>query len=290
MTRAKSRLFIIALFALYASSFCYQERLYSGSEERLPILPSALFLKATTGYMHQAVAEAAFVQSAVFLGGVKPGVPPETYAQSLAHNYLQVTSLYPEFQDPYYYAQSYLADVGSKYSLAVNDILDNGRKAYPENTIFPFFQAYNCFRHLDEPLKAAEIFREASTYPNAPPMFAHLAATLSAKGGMLEAAIIALTALKKSSDDKNVIKRYQEEIDAFHAAITVQGAVNSFHTENQRYPEKLDELVPRYIDALPTLGPFFELTWSPPIIGVSAPGPNSEKKNRRNLPVSKPDI
>ena len=272
------RVLIPSLFifiVLYSSSFIYQERVFKEVPEELSILPSSQFLKACSGYLHQVVAETAFVQSAVFIGGVEPGTDPENYAHTLANNYLQITTLYPEFQDPYYFAQSNLAYVAPQYATAVNEVLDNGRRAYPENLIFPFFQAYNHFRYLNEPLKAAEIFREASHFPDAPPMFAHLAATLSAEGGMLEAAIISLTALLRSSDDEIVQERYQKEIDVFKKALSVQRAVIAFYNDLQYYPENFEELVPQYLKSLPEIDPTYKLTWNPPVVGVAVSPPTN---------------
>lgn len=267
MSKAKG-FAIVFLLALYFPSFIYQERFYQDVSQKLAILPSASFLRATAGYLRQLVAEVAFVQSGVFLGGVKPGVPPDTYAKELAHNYLQITTLYPQFQDPYFYTQSYVAYAGQEYSAIANDILDNGRKAYPENLIFPFFQAFNYFYHLGEPLQAAEIFRQASMLPKAPPMFAHLAAILPAEGGALEAAIISLTALIKSTDDPIVKRRYEEEVEAFRSALGVQRAVTAYFAEQHHHPNTLEELIPKYIEQLPDIGPRFELTWNPPVVGV----------------------
>ena len=43
---------------------------------------------------------------------------------------------------------------------------------------------------MNEPLKGAEAFAEAAKLPEAPPMFGHLAALLSAKGGDIAAGLI----------------------------------------------------------------------------------------------------
>ena len=134
---------ILPVCLAYALVFLLQERLFQGSAVQLAPVPTAQFLRATSGYLKQLVAETLFVQSAVFLGGVPAGTDAKTYAPVLAHNYRQVTALYPEFQDPYYYAQAYLAEVGPEFARAANDILANGRNGDPDNLIYPFFQGYN---------------------------------------------------------------------------------------------------------------------------------------------------
>ena len=266
-------LFLAPFLGFYLFVFFHQDRLYRDTVVQLQPIPSAQFLRATTGYLKQLLAEVFFAQSSVFLGGLKPGTNPESYAPVLAHNYRQITALYPEFQDPYYFAQSYLAHVGPEYARAANEILANGREAYPENLAYPFFQGYNYFRHLEQPLEAAAVFREASYLPEAPPMFAHMVIILTAEGGMLEASILSLMALSKSTDDEAIKKMYQKEIEMFKKALAVQKAANAYQVERMRTPTTLDELVPDYLPALPDFGQAFELTWKPPVVGLKRPKP-----------------
>jgi len=270
MKRGAAFLLLPAL-AVYCMAFLAQEKLFKELAPHLQPLPSAQFLKATTGYLHQLVAEISFIQSGVFLGGVKPGTEPQSYAPALAHNYRQITSLYPAFNDPYYYSQSYLASVSPEFARSANDILATGRKAYPENLIYPFFQGFNFFSYLDEPLEAAKVFQEASLLPKAPSMFAHLASILSAVGGQLEAGIISLQVMLRSTDDEAVKNHYQEEIAMFKKALNVQKAAEAFYAAHQHYPDSLNELVPEFIDALPSFGQSFVLTWKAPVVGLKRP-------------------
>lgn len=269
--RRAAHLLLVPLFAVYGLFFLAQENLFREREVPLQPVPNASFLRATAGYLHQLTAEVLFVQSAVFLGGLKPGIDHLSYAPVLAHNYRQIATLYPHFNDPYYFAQSYLSSVAPEFAEATNDILATGRKAYPENLIYPFFQGFNLFRYLDEPLKAADVFREASQLPDAPPMFAHLAVILSAQGGQLQAGILTLHAMLKSTDDEVIKKRYQEEIEMFKQAVRVQRAADAFYAAHHRYPGTLDELVPAFLPSLPSFGTAFELTWKPPVVGLKRP-------------------
>lgn len=269
--RRMENLFLAPLLVVYGLLFLTQDHLFKEKNASLRLIPSAAVLRVTTGYLQQLTAEILFVQSAVFLGGLKPGTDPQSYVATLAHNYRQITTLYPQFNDPYYYAQSYLANVAPEVTRATNEILSTGRKAYPENLIYPFFQGFNCFRYLDQPLEAADIFREASRLPDAPQMFSHLAVILAAQGGQLQAGILTLHAMLKSTDDVAVKKRYQEEIDMFKLALKVQKAVDAFYVVRQQYPASLNELVPDFLSALPSFGTAFELTWHAPVVGLKRP-------------------
>lgn len=265
-------LFLFPAIAVYCMVFLQQEKLNQEVVSNLQPIPSAPFLQATTGYLRQLVAEIFFIQSSVYLGGVKSGTDPKLYAAALAHNYKQITSLYPAFYDPYFYSQSYLAAVSPEYAKAANDILAIGRKAYPENIIYPFFQGFNLFRYLDEPLEASKVFQEASLLPKAPPLFTRLAIILAAEGGQLEAAIISLKALLNDPKADDATKhRYFEELVMFTDALTVQEAVKKFKTQKGTYPQALEQLVPEYIPALPTFGTAFVLTWKAPNVGLKRP-------------------
>ncbi len=263
-------LFVIVL-GLYICIFTVQEKTFKRIYKPLSPVPAASFLKIASGYGRQMVAEIFFIQSSVFLGGLPNTIEPESYGDVLAHNFLQIASLYPEFSDPYYFAQSYLTYISSELARKVNVILSVGRTVEPNNLIYPFFQAFNYFNYLSKPLQAAAILREASRLPDAPPMFNHLAVILEAEGGELEASLLSLQALLNSSSDKGVRKRYKDEIHMLRKALTVQKAVGEFTMRNQRYPAALDELVPDYLSALPDFGTSFELTYDPPRVGLIRP-------------------
>jgi len=283
--RAIRHLPLLVLMAAYCLVFLAQEKLFLDRPVSLQPVPAAAFLRATTGYLRQLTSEILFVQSSVFLGGVKPGTDHTTYAPVLAHNYKQITTLYPQFIDPYYFAQGYLPHMNPEFAQATNDILATAREAHPADLIFPFFLGFNLFRYLDKPLEAAEVFRQASLLPKAPPMFGRLAAVLAAQGGQLQAAILSLQVLVKTTDDEGVKKRYYEEIEMFRQALRVQKAVNDFVAAHQRYPGSLDELIPSFIPALPTFGHAYVLTWNPPNVGLQRP--HLEKK-KPSTPLRRP--
>ena len=91
---------------------------------------------------------------------------------------------------------------------------------------------------------------------------------------MLEASILSLMALTKSTEDEAIRQRYREEMEMFKSALAVQKAVNAFQIARMRTPATLDELVPEFLPALPTFGQAFELTWNPPVVGLKRPSRN----------------
>jgi hypothetical protein len=269
---------LIPAIVIYGFVFIAQERIFKGNHIDLKIIPSFQLLRAATGYIHQLVAEFFFVNEAVFLGGIKPGVDLVSYAPVLSHNYLQITSLYPEFIDPYYYSQAYLPHLGREFAQDTNNILATGIASHPNSFILRLFAGVNTFQYLDDPVAAAKIFQDASNLKDAPPMFGHLAAILSADGGNLNAAILSLRTMLNVEENETIKSRYQEEIEMFQQAIQVQNAINYYFATTQQYPSSLEALVPTYLKQLPTFGSSFDLVYEQSQVKLKRPTTASRKK------------
>lgn len=54
---------------------------------------------------------------------------------------------------------------------------------------------------------------------------------------------------------------FPETVSRFSTALNVKKAVGAFNGAHERYPDSLNELVPEFLDAHPTFGQAFELTW-----------------------------
>jgi len=269
------------LAVLYAAIFLHQERLFAERGQILGFVPAAQFLRASSGYWRQLTAEAIFVKTAVFLGGLKPGSDKNAYAPALANNYRQITLLYPEFRDPYYFTQGYLPYISQDAARAANDILATGLKTYPDSYELRLFMGFNYLNNLNEPLKAAEVFREASERPKAPPIFAYLAALFSADGGDLQAALITLRALNEAENDREVKDRYEHEIVLLEKAIGLFQAAKRYQAAHGQFPDIPERLIPDYIADVPDFMPYFELVWQPPQVRLKRPEPAKVERYKR---------
>ncbi len=259
-----TRFLFVMVVLLYIGMFLPLDKSYQNRAEQLTHAPPVEFQRVVSGYLRQLVAELLFVKSSVFLGGVRPGVPVATYVKPLTSNFEVMTSLYPEFLDPYYYSQSYLTSISPESARSANRILEVGITIYPEDHILRFFHAFNYFRYLDEPLKAAKAFQDASNLPGAPPMFGHLAALFSAKGGNISAGLITLKAMLAVEKNKIVIARYRHEIQIFEKALKVNDAISLYVNKYQIPPDQLNDLVPEFLEQLPAIEYGFELIYEPP--------------------------
>lgn len=264
-------LFLVPMLIVYVLAFNQQETLFSSQRLSLNYNPSYQVLKACSGYWRQLTAEMIFIRAAVFLGGVKAGTDPVTYAPALANNYRQITKLYPAFIDPYYYSQAFLPSAGPEFAKIANEILTTGIKAYPKIFVFWLYKGMNHLQNMDDPAGAAEVFAEASKVEGAPSLFTHLAAILAAEGGNLQAAWISLSIMRKAEENEAAKKRYTDEMLLVEKAIQLQEAAVKYKKDKGEFPPKPEQMVPQYTASVPEFMPFFELIWEPPQVKLKRP-------------------
>lgn len=256
------------LLSFYGVLFSLQDARFSESSQQLSHpLPPAI-QKIALGYLRQLGGEMQFIKASVFYGGLKTGRDPLEYTESLAHHFAAATTLHPHFIDTYYFCQATLPHINNDYARYANTVLAQGIAALPNNIILPFFAGFNHFYYLDEPLEAARLFHLAAAKPNAPPILEHLANILSAEGGNIYAALIGLRGMYASEKDEQIKMRYAEEITAFEKAVTVLNAIQRHEKMNGTPPAALSDLVPKYLPAIPDIGPVFTLEWKSPHLQV----------------------
>ena len=233
--------------------------------------PPASVLRIASGYASQMAAFTLFVKIAVFTGGPLHGVDRMSYAESMAQNFDVMTELYPEFIDSYHYCQSYLASISPEYAQRANVIHDRVVAAHPDIFYFPFFQAFNYFYYMGEPVKAGELLFSTSKKNKAPPWFGHMAGMLMARGGNLLAGRTMLQAMITTEKNALIRKRYLRNIENFNKALKVQAALDRYRDEHGKDVDSLHKLVPRYLDALPRLDDNLKYAWKPPLLRLEQP-------------------
>jgi hypothetical protein len=274
--------FLIGLILLYGLIFVAQEQ---KKQEQIVSLDFALpvnFHKIAAGYIKQLAAEMLFIKTSVFVGGLRPGTPPASYSDALGNNFEVMTQLYPRFIDPYYFCQAFLTPISPEAAAKASIIFETGIAAHPDDLFLRFFHGSNFFRSLNEPLKGAKAFEEAAKLPNAPPMFGHLAALLSAQGGDIAAGLISLKTMLAAEKNEVVRTRYQQEIVIFEQTLDVQKALNAYTNEYGTAPKSLEQLVPEFLPQLPDIKDSFILTYDPPSLRLQRP---DTKKSSRDQEV-----
>lgn len=278
-----ARLLLLAgVILLYGWLFTLQERRAEERNVSLDMALPASFYKIAAGYIKQLSSEMLFIRASVFLGGVRPGIPPASYAEPLGYNFEVMTQLYPRFIDPYYFCQAFLPQISLEAATRASTIFTTGIVAYPDDFILRFFHGANFFLAMNEPLKSAEVFAEAAKLPKAPPLFAHLAALLSARGGDITAGLITLKTMLAAEKDEVVRTRYEEEIAVFEQALEVQKALTVYIGKYGTGPKALEQLVPEFIASIPDIKDFFVLVYDPPNLHLQRP--DRKKKTEAGIP------
>ncbi|EKD33833.1 MAG: hypothetical protein ACD_75C02579G0008 [uncultured bacterium] len=272
-------LLLAGIVLLYGWFFTLQEQRGEELKGSLTMALPVGFYKIACGYMQQLAAEILFIRTSVFLGGMPPGTPPTSYADALGNNFEVMTRLYSRFIDPYYICQGFLTPISPESAARASTIFETGIAAYPDDLILRFFYGTNFFLSMNEPLKGAEAFAEAAKLPKAPPMFAHLAALLSAKGGDIAAGLISLKTMLTTEKDESVRTRYEEEIVIFEQALEVKKALSGYTGKYGAAPNTLEQLVPEFITGIPDNKDSFVLVYDPPNLHLQRP---DKKKNTQS--------
>ena len=263
-----SRIMIIVLAGLsitYFSLFsAYEKRISISPPILSPTLPFAALNVIGHSYLKQLIAESLFIKTAVFYGALNVRIN-EDNLHIMSQHFLAMNQLHPKLLDIYYRTESTLPHQGAVHTKTANQILEHGRGFLPEQIELPFFEGFNYFHYLNEPLKAANVLRIASDIPNAPQWIGHLASMLMASGGNIRTGLIWLKGMESTSQDEGEKKRYQQEIIAFEKAMQVQLALNRYVERIGSYPNNLNDLLQADLKAMPTWGKDdFVLEYQPP--------------------------
>ena len=273
MMKILHTIFLTGLIVLYGFIFTYQEQKAQSRNISLEYSLPVGFHTIAAGYVKQLAAEILFIRTIVFIGGLKTDTPSTKYENALANNLKVMTSLYPRFIDPYFACEAFLPSISPEQAKNANSILETGINAYPDNFIFRFFYGTNFFLWMNEPLKSAKAFEEASKIPNAPLIFEHLAAVLSAQGGQITAGLITLKTMLASEMDEGIRSRYQKEIAIFEQAVQVNDALFAYQKKYNAPPDDLNQLVPEFIPAIPEIKDTFILVYNKPLLRLVRPTP-----------------
>jgi len=264
----KSRPFILLpiLLLCYGFLFVAQDKHANiASADISPSLPTGVLNVLGHSYMSQLIAESLFIKTAVYYGGLNKPMD-EANLDIMAQHFLTISQLHPKFLDAYYRSESVLAHRGDRFAQTANKILERGRVALPNEVALPFFEGFNYFHYLNEPVKAARALRAASNIPDAPQWIGHLASMLMASGGNIRTGLIWLNGMLAASHDDEEKKRYKKDIVAFQKALQVQNALDRYAREHGAYPKKLSALLASDLSALPTWEGNYMLEYQPPTL------------------------
>jgi len=266
MTRVVNIRFIILpiLLVVYGFLFTAQEQYVSIVQQNIsPPLPTRVLDALGHNYLKQFIAEALFIKTAVYHGGLNKHMDDENL-EIVGQYFVAMSQLHPRLLDIYYHTESTLAHRGNTYVHTANEILERGRKALPEQVTLPFFEGFNYFHYLQNPVKAAEILRSAASIPGSPQWIGHLASILMAHGGNIRTGLVWLKGMYATTQDEDEKMRYKKDIVAFEKALQVQLALDHYVRRIGKYPSSLMALVPVDLDRLPVWKKNYYFEYQPP--------------------------
>lgn len=261
----------VVLIVCYLIFFSLQEKNASARIDALSKPLPYAFQKTVTGYLSQLWAAVQYARLSVFLGNAGSSLLKAS-ERNIADTFLLISRLHPKLKDTYYFTQGHLASISPASARNANQVLQNGIRALPDDWTLEFFSAFNHFHYLDEPVQAADILiNMVQEHPDAPDWLGHLAGVLSARGGDIRSGLFMLELMAASEQDAMVKERYQKSITVYKKAIQVLEAIERYEQVNGLPPERLDLLVPGFINLLPDLGDLFSLQWDPPVLSLIRP-------------------
>jgi hypothetical protein len=183
------------------------------SVEQFIYLPSGRHTKALTLGFSNLAADVLWVRAVSYFGG---HMLTETDYPWLYRILIQVTTLDPPFQYPYLFGGMALAlkpETGDE-SIAM---LTRGMINYPGDWRYPFYIGFNAFYNQRDPERAAGFMRYAASLPQSPPYLPHLAASLLAQTGRVDAAVRFLETLAEGTRDELVRAKIRRKIEDLRA-------------------------------------------------------------------------
>ncbi len=264
MIISRTLIILPILLICYGLLFVSQDKYTGNTQANIsPSLPVGILNVLGHSYMNQLIAESLFIKTAVYYGGLNRQMD-EASLDIMAQHFLTITRLHPRFLDAYYRSESILAHRGDRYVQIANKILERGKTALPDEVAIPFFEGFNDFHYLNEPVKAANNLRIASNIPGAPQWIGHLASMLMASGGNIRTGLVWLQGMRAATQDEDEKRRYGKEIAIFEKAMQVQQALDHYAQKHGGYPENLSALLAEDLTALPTWEGNYMLEYQPP--------------------------
>jgi hypothetical protein len=183
------------------------------SFEQFLYLPSGRHTKALTLGFSNLAADVLWVRAVGYFGG---HLLTDSDYPWLYRILVQVTTLDPPFTYPYLFGGMALAlkpETGNE-SVAM---LARGMTNYPGDWRYPFYIGFNAFYNQRDPERAAGFMRYAASLPGSPQYLPHLAASLLAESGRVEAAVQFLETMAAGTRDESARANIRRKIEDVRA-------------------------------------------------------------------------
>lgn len=239
-------LFIILILAYAAIVFPFTEYINNRPVAvKLGSMPEAGVLRAAAADHRCLVAEYAVVKVLFYFG---------TLFEKKSNQFVEKPEFYNMFKtleravklDPYNMDAYYFIQAAFTWELGrardVNKVLEHGMKYRTWDYQLPYYIGFNSAYFLKDYKKAAFYMKRAAEL-SGNPLYTTLTARYFYESGENDLGISFLEIMTKEAKDKDVRRVYEVRLKALKAIKYLEYAVEKFHTERNRLPSGLDELV-----------------------------------------------
>lgn len=181
--------------------------------EQLLYLPSGRHTKALTLGFSNLAADVLWIKAIGYFGG--HALTDREYPW-LHHILDQITTIDPSFSYPYLFGGITLS-VERESSDEAIALLAKGMSRYPGDWRYPFYIGFSYFYNINDPDRAALFMRYAASLPGSPEYLPHLAASLLAESGRLEAAIRFLETMAEGTREEWAREKIRHKIKELRA-------------------------------------------------------------------------
>ncbi|MCF7907600.1 MAG: hypothetical protein K9L86_01825 [Candidatus Omnitrophica bacterium] len=217
-------------------------------EERILFVPPAEFLRSIKGGFKNIIADTYYIRGVLAISDeFKSRKERIKWVQEV---FKAAVLLDPDMLQAYFFAGS--AIVNSKEEIKQgNEFLKFGLTQSPSYWQIPYWIGFNYYL-LDDYLSAAEFYRKASLFPEAPNYLKSNQPMLYYRAGEVRLGLMYLEGLLESVSDPDQLKWLKLKIEWLKNMVVLQDKVEQFKDRYQRLPNNLAELVDRnFISEIP---------------------------------------
>lgn len=192
----------------------------TGAGEELFYYPSGRMLReAVLGY-EQAASALAWLRTVQYYG---EHAKTDRRYDMMYHVCDIVTDLDPKFEETYIFGSFVLLTEGNRPEEGLR-LLEKGRREHPDSWRLLFESGFVEYLALQDYGKASDYFRQAASKPGAPEYVARFAAYVSEKAGSLEAALALWVQCWEATENPEVKRRAERQIEILRARIAERDA------------------------------------------------------------------
>jgi len=231
----------------------YRENLPAENRRAEALMVSPELLAIVSGGFNSLLSDYLLLKASVFVGGAYETVTEDWKA--VWHLFNQSHYLDPLFFQPCYYTQALLVWRTGLHEKSIK-LIESSAKHREWDWEPNFFAGFDYYYYLKDYKQSAKYLKDASKFPNAPPIVATLGARIARKGGETQDAINLLYVMYDQAKDEKHKSIVNKRIRAYQGIISLEKSITDYKNKFGLKPDSLEDLVDRGIISKLPLNPF----------------------------------